>query len=298
MKLRVSLLRLDILKLITLFLMMLIKEKKSRIKDIKELKSLLQEELTNEKRRDIEQDLKNLIKGEKGEYDAAYHINFYYKDLKGTAVIHDLRLEYNGQVAQIDHLLITRTYCFNVIESKNYSSQVKINDNGEFQIFNARLNRYQGIESPIEQNKRHIHVLKEFLVNEKILPNKLGIQYNPTFCSFILFSPESVIERPKNFDTKIVVKTDSLKTVRDQLIEEESDDLGNFFGNVMNIAKYSLSSKEEVRQVAEKIVSYHKPSKPFNYRKKYGIPKVNQPGKTTKPKPKLRPRIKNNFKGN
>lgn len=169
-------------------LIMLIKEKDSRSKDIKELESLLQEELTNEKRRDIEQDLKNLIKGEKGEYDAAYHINFYYKDLKRTAVIHDLRLEYNGQVAQIDHLLITSTYRFDVIESKNYSSQVKINDNGEFQIFNARLNRYQGIESPIEQNKRHIHVLKEFLVNEKILPNKLGIQYHPTFRSFILFS--------------------------------------------------------------------------------------------------------------
>jgi hypothetical protein len=46
--------------------------------------------------------------GLKGEKEAAYHIDFHLKDTKNWAVIHDLRLEFNGRVAQIDHLLLNR----------------------------------------------------------------------------------------------------------------------------------------------------------------------------------------------
>ncbi|NTV47823.1 MAG: NERD domain-containing protein, partial [Chlorobiales bacterium] len=43
------------------------------------------------------------------------------KNSKNWAVIHDLRLEHENQVAQIDHLMINRSFDFYVLESKNYA---------------------------------------------------------------------------------------------------------------------------------------------------------------------------------
>ena len=44
----------------------------------------------------------------KGEQEAAYHIDFHLKDSQNWAVIHDLRVEWNGRGAQMDHLHIDR----------------------------------------------------------------------------------------------------------------------------------------------------------------------------------------------
>ncbi len=69
------------------------------------------------------------------------------------AVIHDLRLDIEGQVAQIDHLVISRMLEVFVCESKSYSGGVKVNEFGEWITFRDR--RPVGIPSPIEQNRRH-----------------------------------------------------------------------------------------------------------------------------------------------
>jgi hypothetical protein len=45
-------------------------------------------------------------------------------------VIHDLRIEHRGRVAQIDHLLINRVLDIFVLESKNYYYGVKISEEG------------------------------------------------------------------------------------------------------------------------------------------------------------------------
>ncbi len=283
---------------------MLIKKKDPRTKDIEELKFLLKDEnLTPEQHLQITTELKKLTSGEQGEYNSAYFIDFYYTSSKNTAIIHDLRIECNGQVAQIDHLLVNRMYHFDVIESKNYSSQVTINANGEFQIFDEYKQKYIGIDSPIEQTKRHIKILEEFLKQEDILPKKLGIPVKPTFGNFVLFSPRSVIERPnpRNFNTDIIVKADAFKSVRDKLIDREAEQIGNFVGNIMGIAKFVSTPEEEIKEFAQKLASYHKPPKPFNYRKKFGITLVNEfkniqkpePETKAKPKPKPKPKLKN-----
>ncbi|WHZ18689.1 MAG: hypothetical protein OJF55_000838 [Rhodanobacteraceae bacterium] len=46
--------------------------------------------------------------GIQGEADSAYQIDFHFGQSPNRAVIHDLRLEHNGRVAQIDHLIINR----------------------------------------------------------------------------------------------------------------------------------------------------------------------------------------------
>ncbi|SDX20984.1 nuclease-related domain-containing protein [Lysobacter enzymogenes] len=70
--------------------------------------------------------------GLKGERDSAYHIDFHFERSPNWAVIHDLRLERDGRVAQIDHLLINRWLEIYVLETKHFHAGIKITSDGEF----------------------------------------------------------------------------------------------------------------------------------------------------------------------
>ncbi|MDD5391070.1 MAG: nuclease-related domain-containing protein [Gallionellaceae bacterium] len=56
----------------------------------------------------IEQEIRLVRAGNKGEQESAYFIDFENAAHKNRVVLHDLRFEVNGRVAQIDHLMINR----------------------------------------------------------------------------------------------------------------------------------------------------------------------------------------------
>jgi len=145
---------------------MIIKRMDSKQAELDQITSLLKGTLNLEQRFGLVNEAKTIKNGTQGEKDAAYHIDFYFAKSKKWAVIHDLRLEREGQGAQIDHILVNRFFDFFVLESKNYSSEIKITPHGEFQAYYGK--RWSGIESPLEQNKRHIHFLQGFLQNKEI----------------------------------------------------------------------------------------------------------------------------------
>ena len=74
----------------------------------------------------IEGEIWSIRLGAKAEADAAYQLEFDLKDSGRWAVVHDLRLDIEGQVAQIDHLVISRMLEVLVCESKSYSRGVKV----------------------------------------------------------------------------------------------------------------------------------------------------------------------------
>jgi len=115
---------------------MILKNKDSCAKNIQELNRLLTLNLSAKQRSLIELELKSTMSGNSGEESSAYYINFRYKDSKNWAVIHDLRLEHRGLVAQIDHLLINCFLDLYVLESKNYFHGIKITEYGEFLRYN------------------------------------------------------------------------------------------------------------------------------------------------------------------
>src|SRR5690606_15808502 len=121
------------------------------------------------------------------------------------AVIHDLRLEINGRVAQIDHLLIGRMLEVYVLETKTFSTGITINEHGEFSL--PYEGKEIGIPSPIEQNNRHIRVLEDAF-KEIGHPTRLGIPMPPSFRSVVLVSPKATIKRPKTskIDLESIVK--------------------------------------------------------------------------------------------
>jgi len=243
---------------------LIIKDRDSREKDIRELAELLSLKFLNPKQRFlIERELHAIRKGNSGEEDAAYYINFYYANSKNWAVIHDLRIEYKGRSAQIDHILINRCFDIYVLESKNYRYGVRITEQGEFEAIYGKY--YIGIPSPIEQNRRHIKLLEELMEGENLFSKRLGLKIKPRFFNYVLISPKSVIRRPKNrkYSFPNVIKADQLATV----IERNAEEISNFDAILCGM---KLSSFSRVEDFARKLVTYHKPLK-VNWKKKFGI---------------------------
>lgn len=176
---------------------MKIKDAKGSDDDLETLQGLLdQTGLAARTRADIQSEIRRVRAGAKGEREAAYEIDFYHGPSRNWAVIHDLRIEHEGRVAQIDHVLIGRFLDVWVCETKSFSEGVAINEQGEFtRFFNSKP---EAIPSPLERNRKHMLVLERILASDKVtLPTRLGMKLRPRLRSVVLVSKGARITRPK-----------------------------------------------------------------------------------------------------
>ena len=256
---------------------MIIKNTDNKTDALRTLEQLLQQSgITPMQHKAIEREIAMLRAGIKGEQEAAYQIDFAFKDSTHSVVIHDLRLEVNGRVAQIDHLLIGRSLVTFVLETKHFNSGLKINDNGEFLRWNNYQKTYEGMASPLEQNERHIAVLKEAF-GMIDMPTRLGIRLMPTFNSFVVISAASRIERSPKFDSKNVIKADTIKTN----ILQKMDKMGvmDTLGSAARFVSY-----ETLEDIARKLCTLHTPIA-IDYKAKFGLADVSSPTPTISPMP-------------
>ncbi len=227
---------------------------------IAELESLLAVAPTSAKSR-IELELRLMRAGIKGEQESAYFIDFENAASKNRVVLHDLRFEINGRVAQIDHLMINRLLDVYVFETKHFNAGIKITEDGEFLRWNDYKKTFEGMPSPLEQNERHIAVLKD-LFDQIDMPTRLGIRLTPTFHALVLIAPNARIDRPKKFDTSRVIKADSLsKTLKKDV--DESGILGAF-----SLAK--VVATETIEDLSRQLLLRHTPIK-IDYTAKFGL---------------------------
>lgn len=197
-------------------------------------------------------ELRNRKAGLRAERESAYLIDHDFAASKNWAVIHDLRLEHSQRVAQIDHVLINRWLQVYVLETKGFHDGVKINEEGEFLRWNNFAKRYEGMPSPLEQNERHINVLRDVLETIE-LPTRLGVRIPPEFMSFVLVSPNAQIKRPEKFDSSRVIKADQLK----KSIWRDIDSENPLVGLLRTAAK--IMAPETVEHVARKLAKKHRP---------------------------------------
>ncbi|MEA2605504.1 MAG: hypothetical protein QOI00_261 [Chloroflexota bacterium] len=206
-------------------------------------------------RRQIETEIRKVRAGAAGELDAAYEIEFHFGAEPNRVTIHDLRLEIDGRVAQIDHLIIDRLLTVWVCESKHFSEGVAVDDFGEWTRFYER--RAFGTGSPIEQNRKHIAVLGDVFAKRLVEPVKrLGFTVNPDLRSLILVSKDARITRPKTKAGRARVEgLDSVIKV-DQLMQ------------VINAASEARGLKaaprivgtDTIERVGRQLVALHKPA--------------------------------------
>jgi hypothetical protein len=231
---------------------MLIKEADDQGAAIAELERLASGKSPEARR--ASEELRKRRAGLKGEAESAYLIDFNYAQSPNWAVIHDLRLEHGGRVAQIDHLLINRWMDVYVLETKHFRSGVKITADGEFLRWNDYRKHFEGMASPLEQNERHISVLRDAMV-EIEMPVRLGIRIPPAFHSFVLVAPEARIDRARGFDASRVIKADQLKARIWKDIDDEN-------GLLSLLKATKIVSAETLEFVARQIAGRHRPAAP------------------------------------
>lgn len=246
---------------------MLIKAADDKATDIDVLHALLDHHNLNPTiKRRIQDEIRTMQAGLKGEKVAAYEIDFYFQSSRNWAVIHDLRIEHDGRVAQIDHLLFNRLLEIYVCESKNFSEGISINEQGEFSAhYDGRL---RGIPSPIEQNRKHIDVLRSVFDDGRVkLPSRLGITLKPNLKSLILVSKGARISRPdariNGLDT--IIKVDQLRAQIDADFEGKSP-----------LLVVKAVSSETVEHLAEQVAALHQPIA-FDWEAKFGLRKRAPP---------------------
>ena len=192
---------------------MIIKTSDGKEADLAELHSLAtRPDIGTQLRRRIEDEIRAIQAGVKGEKEAAYELEFHYGTSENWMVLHDLRLECEGRVAQIDHLIVNRHLQIWLCETKHFTEGVEFNIHGEcLAIYGGK--RY-GRPSPIEQNHKHIRVLGAALRTGLVkAPKRLGFTLEPELIPLVLVSAQARIIRPDvdvpGLDS--VIKSDQLR---------------------------------------------------------------------------------------
>jgi hypothetical protein len=199
----------------------------------------------------LREELGRLRKGIQGEQESAYFLDQYFKEDANRAVLHDLRIAVDGDVAQIDHLVINRGSGIYLIETKNYAGNVVINAHGEFTV-DYGDERF-GVPSPIEQSHRHARILQRLLERLEMK----GRDGSPLDCyHVVMFHPKAIITRPKasEFDTTNVIKADQFPSWHGRFVEKEIG-VGKVLKAVIN-----LRSQDTIKEWGEKLMRQHRPA--------------------------------------
>ena len=239
---------------------MIIKKIDNKDKQIIDLKNLLNESNNFKQKNLIRLDLEKLINGYEAEKANAYLLDFHFKSSKNVYVLHDLRIEHQGRVAQIDHLLITRL-SIEILESKSFTGELFIKDNNSLEV--KYQNMKKAFPNPLEQLNRHLLVLENLLKDNKILSNTIGM--NLSLSTKVLIHPNTLVKNktlPDGF-----VRADSFLSTRNK----EFDNIGvlKTFNMLLKIQKL-----KNILKITDFLISEHKAIR-FDYKKKFKITNPN-----------------------
>lgn len=213
--------------------------------------------ILKEKQLTISQDPK-IRAGEVAEKQMAFYLQRAFGKLKDLYILNDLRIMHDGDVAQIDHLIVSRFGLF-IVESKSVHGTISINKQKEWsRTYN---NKPEGMQSPVLQAEAQGKVLRALLrANSELLLSKvLGLlQKGFKFCPINVYaaiSDSGIIERkatiPELFKADQVTDAieEKLKILKksSSLLSLTSDDVA------------WLINAEEAKNVAEFLLRQHMP---------------------------------------
>ena len=196
--------------------------------------------------------------GRRAEEQMAFYLRREFAGDRDIRVIHDLRFIREGEVAQIDHLVVHR-WGVVIVESKSVTSQVRINERHEWtRWWNGREH---GMPSPVLQGERQGKLLRHLLNDhaEQVVGKMLGlVQVRFGFFPVdvvVAISDDGVIKQPKKAIPD-VLKADQVPGRIRALIDFHRKD-----SSLLNMrASGSLSvSAQEVENISHFLISQHQP---------------------------------------
>ncbi len=177
-------------------------------------------------------------------------------------VFHGLRLEREGDVAQIDHLILHR-YGMIIVESKSVTARIGINEHGEWtRWFNGAA---KGMPSPILQAQRQGKLLRDYLQDhrETLLGKMIFGSLQRTFTCMpldilVAISDMGIIDRPRKLSLPEICKAEQVANRIRGLVEEYRKASG-WRGILGNQDLYTFSS-EEVNRIAAFLTEHDRSS--------------------------------------
>lgn len=227
-----------------------------QLKDLIELSS----KVFSRKKGFIDRDINYLKQGIDGEQNV-------YFELKNSFIpmlcFHDIRLEYGEYIAQFDFIVITNKFIY-VIETKKLNGDIEITSDGDFiRIIRNSAGKFikkEGMDSPVSQNQRHVNILREILINEKI------IKTLPIKSAVVMANPKTIVNKnkaPKEIQEKIY-KYDQITTLLKRELNDEKNEknmLEKYMYQIADfivrnnkpitidyVAKYSLTEDDFIRK--------------------------------------------------
>lgn len=213
----------------------------------------------------LHDELIRLKKGIEGERESARYIDEHFKEGENHVILHDLRFVVEGEVTQIDHLILRASSIY-LLETKNYACNLVINAHGEFtaEHESGRLS----ITSPLEQSVRHERVLCKLFERLDIVGRT---QKLPDFYHIVMVHPKATIERPaaKAFDTSNIIQADQLAAWHKGFVHQIS--VGTLLKSALN-----MRSLDTLKEWGKKLMRQHRPADLF------ALPDFMRPGQTGK----------------
>ncbi|MGL5152425.1 MAG: NERD domain-containing protein, partial [Clostridium sp.] len=216
--------------------------------DLEELYSRVK----SDKRDIIKRDINNLKIGLEGERAVSYELKNSFIPM---ICLHDIRIENAGYVAQMDYILITKSFIM-VLETKKLNGDIVINEAGEFirryKTKDGRVYKQEGMYSPIAQNERHVRILENYLKGNGIIKNI------PIYSAVVIANPKGIINRskaPKDIKNGIF-KYDQITNMINDYLKRCKNDGEIFEGKMIKIANFLMESNSEIT---------------YDYNGKYGL---------------------------
>jgi len=222
-------------------------------KDSEQLKDLIElsSKVFTSKKKLIDRDIVLLKYGLDGENNVSYELKNSFIPM---LCLHDIRLQSEDYIAQLDFVLITSKFIC-VLETKKLNGDIEINSDGDFirtiKSYAGKTIKKEGIYSPITQNQRHVKILEEILVRDKIM------RAIPIKSAVIIANPKTIIKKIK-----------CPKAIQNLIYRY--DQLTNLLNKELNNKNDLEMREKQMYEIADYLVANNKPIK-FDYNAKYSL---------------------------
>lgn len=157
----------------------------------------------------------------------AFYLDRTFRHDKRMLVLHDVRLAFEGDRAQLDHVVV-HPFGVAIVESKSVTSSVRINAADEWE--RAWNGRWQGMPDPLLQGERQGILLKRLLQSrhadllEKILGLRQGTFTHMAIDVFAAISDTGTIKRARKGQASRAMKADAIPNAIVETVERHRRD--------------------------------------------------------------------------
>lgn len=215
------------------------KEENKELSYLLDLKDKVKSNKVKYIERDIEF-LKDVVEGERK----------VYSKLKNSSVpmicLHDIKIKYGDYIAQLDFILITTKFIM-ILETKKLNGDISINEEGDFVRYiknrDGKIIDREEIDSPIAQNDRNIRVVRDVLIEERL------IKTLPILSAVIIASEKTTVNRSKA-TKKIkyeIFSYDELTELIKRKLSCYNKDKKMFDDQMKKIAEYFIANNNEIK---------------------------------------------------